>query len=296
MAEEPLLSAIEYGGGFPILFVHGWTMRGQAEAYDFEPIFEGNKDFRRIYVDLPGMGSTPANGIQDLDDIFERLTQFIDERFSTSSNFALAGSSCGGYLARALAQKYNDRVDGLLLRVPLMEPDDRLRDRDPFESLVQNKNFMASLPAEHKAVLGDHVLIQTPTYHQALRNKYKDVYLPATEAADNKVLEPIRADPRRYSLSSPNFDPARERLLAPTLILVGRQDEDVGYRDSLRLTERYPRSTHVVLDRGVHALPVDERNLFDALVRDWIYRIKEWRSSRDAQNTTVSGRRSSRTT
>lgn len=53
--------------------------------------------------------------------------------------------------------------------------------------------------------------------------------------------------------------------------------------DSLRLLELYPRSTYVVLDRGTHGLPIDETSVFEALVRDWINRVNEWRGRTDRE-------------
>ncbi|KAF2713292.1 alpha/beta-hydrolase [Pleomassaria siparia CBS 279.74] len=278
METDSLLSTHEIGEGLPVLVVHGWEMNGKVEERDFEPVFTKAPGFRRIYVDLPGMGTTPANNVKDLDDIYLRLVQFIDTRIG-KSKFLLVGSSCGGYLARALAQRYIKQVDGLLLRVPLVEPNDTLRDVDTFQPLVLNEQLMSSIPNEDKALLGD-VHIQTPAYIKSLKAKYQEIYLPALKAADKEALDPIRADPRRYqiSLASDNEHP---KLFAPTLIICGRQDEVVGYRDSLRLLELYPRSTYVVLDRGRHSLPVDENGIFEALVRDWLTRVDEWRGSAD---------------
>jgi pimeloyl-ACP methyl ester carboxylesterase len=278
METDSFLSANEISEGLPVLIIHGWEMDGKVEALDFEPIFTKALGFRRIYVDLPGMGTTPTNNVKDLDDIHLRLVRFIDARLG-KSKFLLVGSSCGGYLARALAQKYVDQIDGLLLRVPLIEPNDSLRDLDTFQPLVLNEQLMSSIPSEDKALLGD-VLIQTPAYIKSLKAKYEEAILPALKAADKEVLDPIRADPRRYqiSLASDNKHP---RLYAPTLIICGRQDESVGYRDSLRLLELYPRSTYIVLDRGTHGLPVDENGIFEALVRDWLTRVDEWRGYTD---------------
>jgi pimeloyl-ACP methyl ester carboxylesterase len=202
------------------------------------------------------------------------MVQFIDARFGTS-RFLLVGSSCGGYIARALAQKYVEQVDGLLLRVPLIEPNDSLRDLDAFQPLVQNEQLMSSIPSDDKALLGD-VLVQTPAYIKSLKAKCENAVLPAMKAADKAVLDPLRADPGRYQISLTSDD-TRPKLLAPTLILCGRQDATVGYRDSLRLLELYPRSTYVVLDRGMHGLPVDENEVFETLVRDWLTRVDEWR-------------------
>lgn len=270
-----ILSAREIGEGFPVLIIHGWQLDGTAEAADFEPIFSKTEGLLRIYVDLPGMGITPANNVKDLDDIYSRLGQFVDSRLG-SARFLIVGSSCGGYLARAVAQKYAERVDGLLLRVPLIEPNDSLRDLDAFHPLVENEELMSSIPAEDKALLGN-ILIQTPAYVKALKAKYDEVYHPAEKIADDKVLDPIRADPQRYQLSFP----LDAKFFAPTLIVCGRHDETVGYRDSLRLLELYPRSTYVVLDCGTHGLPIQEAGVFEALVRDWIVRVDQWRGLTD---------------
>lgn len=120
-----ILSAHEIGEGLPVLIIHGWELSGRAEELDFEPIFNKTPGLLRIYVDLPGMGTTPANNVKDLDEIYLRLVEFIDSRIG-KSRFLVVGSSCGGYLARAIAQKYNDQLDGLLLRVPLIEPKDSM--------------------------------------------------------------------------------------------------------------------------------------------------------------------------
>lgn len=276
---ESRLSAHEVGEGLPVLVIHGWQMEGKVEQLDFEPIFTKTPGFRRIYVDLPGMGTTPANNIKDQDDIYLRLVQFIDARLGKST-FLLIGSSCGGYLARAIAQKYIKQVNGLLLRVPLIEPDDTIRDLDSFEPLVANKQFMSDISAEDRTLLGD-VLIQTPAYVKALKAKFEEVWIPAEEVADNKILDPIREDPSRYQLTIP-LESRTSKFPAPTLIISGRQDGVVGYRDSLRLLELYPRSTYAVLDRGTHGLPIDETGVFEALVHDWITRVNEWRGRVDS--------------
>lgn len=276
---EPILPAHEIGDGLPVLIIHGWQMQGRAEEADFEPVFTNFPGLRRIYVDLPGMGNTPANGIKNLDDIYHHLVKFIDSRLGTTK-FLLVGSSCGAYLARAIAQKYDGQVDGLLLRVPLIEPADSKRDVDSFDPLVANEEVMSSLSAEDKALVGN-ALVQTPAYIETLLKKHKEVYTPAEQASDAKVLDPIREDPARYQLS---FSVDNEsKFFAPTLIVCGRHDDSVGYRDSLRLLERYPRSTYIVLDRGRHGLPVDdsEKSVFGALVRDWIFRVNEWRARVD---------------
>lgn len=270
------LATYEIGEGLPILILHGWQMRKEVEIGDFEPVFAKISNLHRIYVDLPGMGASSTDGIQSLDDIYSRLVQFIDQTLG-EQRFLLVGSSCGGYLARALAYKYRGQVDGLLLRMPLIEADDAKRDLDVIEPLLSDKQVTSKLSTEDRTMLGD-VLIQTPTYVEALRARYTEVFVPAVEAADKAVLEAIRADPTRYKLSiAEAFE--QVEFTAPTLIVTGRHDATVGYRDSLRLLELYPRSTHIVIDRGTHDFPIDQLGFFEVLVQDWIVRVLEWRSS-----------------
>lgn len=277
---EAVLSSQEFGDGLPVLIIHGWELSGQADQADFEPVFAKLAGLRRIYVNLPGMGSTPANNVQNLDDMFNHLVQFIDVRLARS-RFLVVGSSCGGYLARAVAQKYANQVDGLLLRVPLIEPKDSNRDLDSITPLVEDAELMATVSDSDRSLLGN-VIIQTSAYISAFKNKILNVYQPAEAAADSKVLSFIRDDPERYKLSW-SLDDLGAKFPAPALILCGRHDDSVGYRDSLRLLELYPRSTYAVLDRATHGLPIDETGVFEALVGDWVKRVHEWRDNMTRQ-------------
>ncbi|KAK0262755.1 hypothetical protein LTR35_017648 [Friedmanniomyces endolithicus] len=262
------------GQGFPVLIIHGWTMSGTVEAHDFEPIFSKSPDYRRIYVDLPGMGDSPAGDIQDLDSMLERVSAFVDTHI-LSSHFLLIGTSCGAYIARALAYKYSSAVDGLLLRVPLVEPVTAKRDLDPFVPAIADAALLSSFSRADREMLG-HVVVQTPEYIDRLRRRTEAIVLPAIAAADSAVLDPIRSDPDRYKLTAPLHDPETP-FVKPTLILTGRQDTVVGHRDARSLLTCHPRATFVALDRADHGLPVDETNLFEALVSDWLWRVEELR-------------------
>lgn len=267
------LSWHSIGDGIPILFIHGWEMNRLYESSDFEPIFDSIPGFRRIYVDLPGMGSTPANGIKSIDDIFSRLVYFV-ETVIGKDRFLLAGSSCGGALAIGLSHRFRSQIDGLLLRVPLVESDNSKRDLDLFKPIISNPELISHLSPQEKNDLGN-VLIQTPEYLSKLRQKMNITVLPAIRASDSGILGRIRSDKQLYQLST-KYHSNTDKFLAPTLVICGRQDDDVGYRDSIHLLKQYPRATFAVLDRETHALPLDDQGLFKALVLNWIYRVNEW--------------------
>ncbi|EME88692.1 uncharacterized protein MYCFIDRAFT_64098 [Pseudocercospora fijiensis CIRAD86] len=275
MAALQDLAFREYGEGFPILVIHGWTISGAVEAHDLEPIFSKHtSQYRRIYIDLPGMGQTPLGQAKDLDSMLASVETFIENHI-LPSEFLLAGSSCGAYFARALACKYETHVDGLLLRVPLVEPVNEKRDLDPFVPAIANEKLLASLPTAERQQLGD-TAVQTPEYIGQFRKRLTEIVLPAVEASDATALDVIRHDPNKYGLNARLHDD-KASFKKPTLIVTGRQDGVTGYRDAWTLLQSYTRASFALLDRADHGLPVDEydRQVLQALVLDWLRRVEE---------------------
>ncbi len=274
MRESQGLAVRHMGQGFPVLIIHGWTMSGFVEANDFEPVFTKKAGYRRIYVDLPGMGESPVGRIKNLDSILESVPSFV-EKHILPSNFLLIGTSCGAYLARALAYRHASAIDGLLLRVPLVEPVTSKRDLDPFMPAISDEALLSSLSRADRKKLGD-IPVQTPEYIDTFRRKLEATALPAIAASDSASLDPIRNNPNLYKLTGA-LHSQETPFFKPTLVLTGRQDTDVGYRDAWPLVACYPRATFVALDRANHSLPVDEADLFEALVDNWLWRAEEVR-------------------
>jgi pimeloyl-ACP methyl ester carboxylesterase len=259
----------EHGEGRPILLLHGWTMDRHVEIFDYEKIFATRPGWRRIYPDLPGMGRSLAKaGLLNQDDVLDALLAFIDQVLP--NRFVLAGTSLGAYLARAVAARRRSRIGGLMLRVPCIFAEDARRTLPPFEALVADEAFMAALDADDRANLGD-LLIQTPAYAESLKHKRDAVVQPAIQATA-PIANEIRADPKRYGFSFDLIE-AEKTLEAPTLIVAGRRDTTVGYRDAWSILDSYPRATFVALDRADHGWPMETPNLLPALIDDWLARI-----------------------
>ena len=128
----------------------------------------------------------------------------------------------------------------------------------------------STVDADERTALGDF-LVQAPEYLEAMRAKMHDLVLPAMAACAPFVPE-MRLDPKRYAFS---FDlaVAEKSFGKPVLIVAGRQDTTVGYRDAWEILESYPRATFAVLDRADHVWPVESPALLAALVDDWLERV-----------------------
>ena len=250
-----------HGEGRPILLLHGWTMDRRVEIFDYEKIFATRPGWRRIYPDLPGMGRSVAkDGLSSQDDVLDCLLAFVDQVLPV--RFVLAGTSLGAYLARAVAARRRARIAGLLLRVPCIFAEDARRTLPPFQALVADPDDRADLSG---------LLIQTPAYALGLKHKDDTVVQPAIRATA-PIANEIRADPKRYGFSFDLIE-AEKTFDEPTLIIAGRRDTTVGYRDAWSILDSYPRATFVALDRADHGWPMETPNLLPALIDDWLARI-----------------------
>jgi hypothetical protein len=64
----------------------------------------------------------------------------------------------------------------------------------------------------------------------------------------------------------------------PALILTGRQDNVTGYAEQHALLPHYTRATFAVLDVAGHNLHIEQPILFEALVEEWLERVREGQS------------------
>jgi pimeloyl-ACP methyl ester carboxylesterase len=261
------VNALTRGSGRPIVFIHGWRLDGAVEAADFEPVFAKVQGWRRIYLDLPGMGTSPPDpSLHDMAGFLQSVAGFVRE-VVPDEHFAVAGTSAGGALARGIAHIFQSRVRGLLLRVPMLEPDDIARTGPSDEDLSTDEARDAYYDRD----------LDTPwlpeAFIDAARAKRDRLWQPARDRAarNAEFLEPIRDDPARYAVGI-DFDAI---LTMPVLIVTGRQDARVGFDAALDLMPQYPRATLGVLDRAGHVLPTGDEDLFAALVVDWLRRMDE---------------------
>jgi pimeloyl-ACP methyl ester carboxylesterase len=105
------------GAGPPLLFDSGWVshLRGQLEMYGFGSFVERLAErFTVIRYDKPGCGLSDRDGI-DLSFDGQLAAALAVADAVGAGRFGLFGASQGGQLAAAIAARYPDRVDQLVL-------------------------------------------------------------------------------------------------------------------------------------------------------------------------------------
>ena len=259
-----------YGEGRPIVMLHGWSIDHRHMVSDMEPLFRDRGGWQRIYPDLPGHGKTPGKAwIDNQDRMLEVVLEFIDHVIP-GQRLVIAGTSAGAYLARGVVYRRPAWVDGLLLNVPLIVAEDDVRKVPSHVTLVPDPALMATLEPEEAEVL-QMAVVQNRRVLKALR----EVWAPAVALADAEFQAGIREHPECYAFSF-DVDALDEPFPAPTLIITGRQDASVGYRDAWDIIENYPRGTFVVLDRAGHFITQEQEALFVVLVSEWLDRVEEY--------------------
>ncbi|WP_427890200.1 alpha/beta fold hydrolase [Kribbella sp. GL6] len=231
-----------FGAGRPLFFLPSWGGDAGEARFVHEPIFEHRTGWRRIYIDPPGTGNSPADpAITNQDGMLSSIAGLITA-VAGDESFALAGTSAGALHARGIVKSNPTQVLGLLLRAPGVVID---RSRRTLPAAVE-------LP---------------PSTARDRQHAYCEA---AEKLADLEFLGRIQRDPSTYGLRedpSVHFD-------RPTLIVTGRQDTIAGYADAWPLLGDYPRATYAVLDQEDHFLPGPGSALYRALVEDWLERVE----------------------
>jgi pimeloyl-ACP methyl ester carboxylesterase len=258
------------GEGQPIIILPGWGLNVPLTAHETEPYFRGREGWKRIYIDPPGHGKTRGmDWITDQDKMLEVLLACID-KLTAGQRFCLIGLSLGAYLARGVIRFRAQLIDGIAMIVPAIIAQDAKRTVPPYKVLVEDPGVKADItPAE--VDLYNMAVIHSRTWLDYQRT-FPEV--PEHEMGDFEFLGRIRERPENYAFSF-DVDNLSEPFPGPSVIITGRQDPIVGYRDAWNILENYPRATFVVLDRTGHQLE-DKQGLVNALMDEWLARVEEY--------------------
>lgn len=256
------------GDGKPIIMIHGYAADQILMSSCMEPIFNINSNFKRIYMDLPGMGdSQSADWINSSDKILDVIIEFI-EQVIPNENFLLVGQSYGGYLARGILYKMMTKVDGLLLICPVIIADKLKRNTPQKITLVKDKKLLLKMSSKEAENFNSAIVVQNENTYE----RYKNEVLAGIKKADVDFLRRIKKNGYSFSF---DVSELKEKYLKPILMIMGKQDSIVGYKDSWETLKDFPRATFAILDKSGHNLQIEQKKIFECLVIEWLERINE---------------------
>lgn len=252
-----MLHSVEFGGGPPILILHGGGLDHQHMVDALEPVFQDAPDWRRIYADLPGHGRSTGDGIDGQDDVLARVAAFGE---SIGEPYAVIGESRGSLIAHGLAMTRPQAISGICLIVP--GGNDATSSKPGHVTLAPDPATAETLSPEVRARF-DRLVVQSPD----IARRIAATKVPAARMADTETARRVAAH------FHPDLGENPEPFTGPALIVAGRQDAVAGWKDAAALQDAYPRSTFSVLDTAGHSLTWERPALFAALLRDWLDRL-----------------------
>jgi len=257
-----------FGEGRPIVLLHGYWTDHRQIAGCMEPVFESRDGWKRIYPDLPGMGKTPGQEwVTSSDKMLDVVCEFIDTVIP-DEHFVVGGYSYGTYLARGVLHHKFTQIDGLLLVCPVIIANSSERTKPPQEILIKDAELVSKLTPEEREEFEHWAAVQSQRILERTRAEVE----VGSRLADEPFLSRLQAEGYAFSFDVNTLSKQFEK---PTLIIAGRQDWIVGYRDAWEIIEQYPRATFGVLDRAGHNLPIAQEGLFNVLTSEWLDRVEE---------------------
>ncbi|WP_205690228.1 alpha/beta fold hydrolase [Chengkuizengella sediminis] len=250
--------------------LHGYSLDSQVMKGCMEPVFKDRQnDYQRIYLDFPGMGQTKAKDwIKNSDQMLEIVLEFID-KVIPDQNFLIIGESYGGYISRGVLKKKTSSIDGMLLICPMIFSDNSKRDLPEHKVIYKNEKFIEVFTKDENIEEFQTLAVVQDTYHF---ERFKKEILSGAHIANVEFIQRLKDEGYGFSFE---VDQLTEPYENPVLFLLGKQDSFTGYRDAIGLMENYPRGSFVVLDRAGHNLQIEQSKLFNSLVEEWLYRVKE---------------------
>ena len=246
------------GDGRPLVVLPSFSLDHVAMAAVFEPVLSSRSGWMRIYVDLPGTG-TSSPGEPRSDAVLDEVVHTLDGLLERQS-FLVAGWSYGAYLAAGLARRLPERVDGILLTC------------SGFKIRPEDRNLTGVLPSRAEP---DWLTDVPPRLHEhfehAIGRQSAQVARRVAEVialngpTDATYLATLRND--GFALTD---EGARVPYEGNVTFLNGRRDRVAGYLDAFEALDRYDRATYVAVADAGHYLPLEQPQIFAAVALSWL--------------------------
>ena len=153
---------------------------------------------------------------------------------------------------------------------PLVIPGYRQGRVSPKTVLEKDESFLGKLSEKERSEFGYLSVIQTAE----MWNDYKKE-IDLSIIPENKGFLEHKLDGR----FTKDINAINLQYEKPALILVGKQDTEVGYEDQYDLYKDFKRATILILDKAGHNLQIERKNVFEAAFLDWIERVETFKSS-----------------
>lgn len=250
----------EEGRGLPLLLLHAFPLSGLM----WNPQVEALAAVCRCIVpDLSGFGDSEVSpgGVSRMSDLAADAAALLDHLGIERA--VLGGLSMGGYAALAFCESHADRLRGLVLA-------DTRAGADPEEARRRRLDLAEKVLKEGSGSLTEGLMPKllsprTRAERPDLRERVEGWIAAAPPAGV--------AAAQRGMAERPDRSGALRRIAAPTLILVGEEDEVTPPDEARRMREEIPGAGLSILAGAGHLANLERPDAFNDALESFLRRL-----------------------
>lgn len=253
------ISYQEYGGGYPLLFLHGFCETNKVWE-DFAHLL--SNDFHVLCPDLPGFGKTSlfANSFT-IDDVAKEIKNWLREL--SINKCLVVGHSLGGYIALSMARQYPELIKGFCLfnSSAFADSEDKKENRNKLIDHIKNngvesfiKTFVPSL------------------FYEERISEFEDKIAMIREDGLKVSPETVMG----YAAAMRDRPDATEILKSnsrSTLIIAGEEDKNVPKEVSLAMARYIENKNFHVLPASAHMSMYEQQDKAAEVIKDFAHEI-----------------------
>lgn len=251
-------------GKVTLVLLHGY-LESLDSWSDLIPLLTDR--YRVIAVDLPGHGISEVKGEIHTMEFLADVVEGVLDRVQAGRCF-MVGHSMGGYVAEAFAEKFPEKLEGLILLHSTPDPDTEEKKenrRREIELVRQDKtDLLASLFASRGF---------SPENRKRFRNRIMEME-EQIEMTDNEGIIALL----RGMMERPDRNETLRKLKVPQLFIFGRHDEFIPVEAAEKIIGNHPQAEVAWLEHSGHMGFIEEPEVVAAIIRGFIDRHTQHRS------------------
>jgi 3-oxoadipate enol-lactonase len=244
------------GSGPPVVLLHGYPFNRSMWREQVEALQGSN---RVITPDLRGLGETEATREPaTMNEMAEDVAALLDEL--KIDRVALGGLSMGGYVALAFVRRFPLRVRALILADTRPQPDteEGKRAREEQAQKVLEEGMSAITDLILKKALAPATLAERPDVVAHVREMIETAKPEGAAAALRGMA--VRSDQTHFLAS----------ILAPTLVIVGSEDQLTPPADAELMRREIRGSRLVVIPGAAHVSNLERPAEFNRALTEFL--------------------------
>lgn len=214
--------------------------------------------WRLFAPDLPGFGESAEPPVSSVDEMARSVLAGMDARGIGAA--VIGGMSMGGYVTLALHRLAPERFDGLVLVDTRATADTTQQKDGRLKMMATARERGASAIADEMLpkLLGETTRIDRPDVARRVRQLI-EANRPETIAAAVRAM-----------MDRPDSTPALDRIMVPTLIVCGEEDQLTPPSDSEALHRAIRGSRLVLIPRAGHLASLEAPEPFNGALRQFL--------------------------